>query len=194
MAGSDSGAPRVVHDFLNRAKALDAELAGAGFRPPVTGPPPQTEPTDAPAADPMAQFDTLISDPDLSAVARTLYRDGYYARAVEEGYKFLNNAVKGKSGEAVRDGQPLMLHVFDPDAPILRLNRLRTTSQKDEQAGYRFVFAGVMTGVRNPRAHDHALRDEADIALELLVTANHLMRQLRRSTRTRRRRAQRRTP
>jgi uncharacterized protein (TIGR02391 family) len=136
----------------------------------------------------LAQFDLMVTDPDLSAATRTLYRDGHHARAVEEGFKFLNNAVKGRAGDTTRDGQSLMLHVFAEGAPVLRLSRLRSQSQKDEQAGYKFMFAGAMTGIRNPRAHEHDLRDEADSALEMLVLANHLMRALRRSTRTRRRR------
>jgi uncharacterized protein (TIGR02391 family) len=142
----------------------------------------------------MAQFDALINDPDLNATTRTLYRDAHYARAVEEGFKFLANAVKGRAGDAARDGRDLMFHVFSLDDPVLRVNRLRSTSQRDEQEGYRFIFGGAMQGIRNPRAHEHTLRDEADVALEMLVLANHLMRAVRRSTRVRRRRATARTP
>jgi uncharacterized protein (TIGR02391 family) len=134
----------------------------------------------------MVLFDTLVTDADLSAATRTLYRDGHYARAVEEAFKFLDNAVRGRAGEDALDGQALMLHVFDPGAPVLRLSSLRSTSQRNEQAGYRFMFAGAMTGIRNPRAHEYAIVDEANVALEMLVIANHLMRVLRRSTRTRR--------
>ena len=186
MTEGERRASRSAHDLLARAKALDAELVGAGFRVrPATPPGPQPA---APAADPMGQFDALVTDPDLSATCRTLYRDGHHARAVEEAFKFLAYAVKGRSGEAVRDGQDLMLYVFNPDNPVLRLSDLRRGSERDEQAGYRFMFAGVMTGIRNPRAHEHTLRDQADVALEMLVMANHLMRVVRRSTRVRRRR------
>jgi uncharacterized protein (TIGR02391 family) len=136
----------------------------------------------------MGPFDALVTDPDLNATCRTLYRDGHHARAVEEAFKFLANAVKGRSGEGTRDGQDLMLNVFSLEQPVLRLNRLRSTSERDEQAGYRFILAGAMTGIRNPRAHEHSLSDEADVALEMLVLANHLMRAVRRSTRVRRRR------
>jgi len=190
MTAGERRAARSAHDLLARAKALDAELAGAGFRPPPT--PPATPPVARPAtqaADPMAQFDGLITDPDLNATCRSLFRDGHHARAVEEAFKFLANAVKGRSGEATRDGQDLMLHVFSLDKPVLRLNELRRVSQRDEQAGYRFILAGAMTGIRNPRAHEHTLRDQEDVALEMLVMANHLMRVVRRSTRVRRRRA-----
>jgi uncharacterized protein (TIGR02391 family) len=186
MIAGDRGASRSTHDLLARAKAIDAELAGAGLRP---SPPPPAAAVAVAAPDLMAQFDALVSDPDLNATCRTLYRDGHHARAVEEAFKFLANAVKGRSGEAVRDGQDLMLHVFNTDNPVLRLSDLRRVSERDEQAGYRFMFAGAMTGIRNPRAHEHSIRDQADVALELLVFANHLMRVVRRSTRVRRRRA-----
>jgi uncharacterized protein (TIGR02391 family) len=192
MTAGEGHAPRSVHDLLTRAKALDAELAGAGFRRPSAGPPPRPAGHTADGvADPVAQFDVLVTDPDLNATCRTLFRDGHHARAVEEAFKFLANAVKGRSGEMARDGQDLMLVVFNPDSPILRLNNLRRVSEKDEQAGYRFMLAGAMTGIRNPRAHEPALRDPADVALEMLVLANHLMRTVRRSTRVRRRRARR---
>lgn len=188
MTAGERRATRTAHDLLNRAKAIDAELSGAGFRPPAPTPITHPEPQ-IPAADPLGQFDALVTDPDLNATCRTLYRDGHHARAVEEAYKFLANAVKGRSGEAVRDGQDLMLHVFSLDNPVLRLNNLRRVSDRDEQAGYRFMLAGAMTGIRNPRAHEHTLRDQEDVALEMLVMANHLMRVVRRSTRVRRRRS-----
>ena len=40
------------------------------------------------------------------------------------------------------------------------------------------IFAGSMTGIRNPRAHQHDLMDDPEVALELLGLANHLMRKL----------------
>ena len=198
MTTNERRAARSTKDLLARARALDAELVGAGFRPPSALPAAQTVelPTITPAAAPadaMSQFDAMVTDPDLNATCRTLYRDGHHARAVEEAYKFLANAVKGRSGEATRDGQDLMLHVFSVERPVLRLNGLRRVSERDEQTGYRFMLAGAMTGIRNPRAHEHTLRDQADVALEMLVMANHLMRVVRRSTRVRRRRATRAT-
>jgi uncharacterized protein (TIGR02391 family) len=186
MTASEGGASRSAHVLLARAKALDAELAGAGFRLPAA--PPATT-TAAPWVEPLAQFDALVTDPDLSAACRTLYRDGHLARAVEEAFKFLANHVKGRAGQGARDGADLMLHVFNADAPVLRLNRLRTVSERDEQNGYRFILAGAMMGIRNPRAHEHTLRDDPDVALEMLVLANHLIRAIRRSTRVRGRRA-----
>lgn len=37
------------------------------------------------------------------------------------------------------------------------------------------IFAGCMTGIRNPRAHDADWEDTEQRALQLLVFANHLI-------------------
>lgn len=107
-----------------------------------------------------------------------LFRDGYYARAVEEAFKLLNNAVREKSEIANQDGAGLMRSAFSFNSPVLYLNAFQSQSERDEQLGYMDIFAGSMTGIRNPRAHDHQLADDPDVALELLVLANHLMRKL----------------
>ena len=123
-------------------------------------------------------FDELVTSDSLKQSSASLFADGYYARAVEEAFKCLNNAVKDKSGTTDRDGNSLMRAVFSPNAPILKLNPLQSPSQRDEQQGYMDLFAGAMTGIRNPRAHEHSLADAGEVALELLVLANHLMRKL----------------
>lgn len=132
-----------------------------------------------PAAAPLPQrFGQLVTSDLLRQSSRALFVDGYYARAVEEAFKRLNNAVKDKSGDTARDGAPLMRAVFSPNAPILKLNPLQSPSERDEQQGYMDLFAGAMTGIRNPRAHEHSLADAGEVALELLILANHLMRKL----------------
>ena len=131
---------------------------------------------------PLTFFEELVSDSRIRGVSGSLFRDRYFARAVEEAFKLLNNAVREKSGLAEKDGSALMRDAFSANSPTLRLNDFETTSEKDEQRGYMDIFAGSMTGIRNPRAHDHNLVDESEVALELLVLANHLMRKLDEST------------
>lgn len=123
------------------------------------------------------QFDDLVTSSSLISASRQLFADGHYARSVEEAYKCLNNEVKAKSGKSDLDGDRLMRKVFSANSPTLTLNRLLTMSEKDEQRGYMDMFAGAMTGIRNPRAHEH-LEDGQDAALEMIVLANHLLRKL----------------
>ena len=76
-----------------------------------------------------------------------------------------------------------MRHVFGAQSPLLKLNALQSQSDQDEHNGYRDIFAGAMTGIRNPRAHESDVEDNPLGALELLTLANHLMRKLDEATR-----------
>lgn len=119
-------------------------------------------------------FDELITSEPIREASRALFRDRHYARAVEEAFKCLNNAVRDKSGLA-SDGASLMRSTFSPNNPRLMLNGMQTQSERDEQQGYMDIYAGALTGIRNPRAHDHLLADTPENALQMIVLANHLM-------------------
>ena len=127
------------------------------------------------------RFDEVVTIPELRGTIRELFADGYYSRAVEEAFKCLNNAVKEKS-RLRRDGADLMRNAFSAKSPVLKLNEFLSDSEQNEQQGYMDIFAGTMTGIRNPRAHEHELKDEPKVALEMLVLVNHLMRKLNDST------------
>ncbi len=126
----------------------------------------------------LARFDNLVTAPELQSVSRKLFADGHYAQAVAQSLICLNNNVKEKSELADEDGASLMRKAFSANSPVLRINDNSTQSEKDEQLGYMDIFAGAMTGIRNPRVHEHELVDDPDQALELLSLANHLFRKL----------------
>jgi len=138
-----------------------------------------------PEADAALLYDILITDESLRKATRQLFRDKHFALAVEEAYKCLNNVVKRRSGLG-SDGANLMRTVFSPDKPRLKINELETLSQKDEQRGYMEIMAGCMVGIRNPRAHEQGCVDDPCTALEMLIWANHLIRIVKASKRTRR--------
>lgn len=120
------------------------------------------------------RFDTFVVDADIRAASESLFRDGHYARSVEEAFKCLNNFVKNRCRSAA-DGNGLMTLAFSVSNPILALNKLKTQSHRDEQQGYMQIFAGSMTGIRNPRAHEHRIQDDVQSTLELLCLASHLI-------------------
>ena len=128
-------------------------------------------------------YDRLVTNELLREATRNRFRSRNLTDAVEAAFKCLVNAVKERSGCHDRDGADLMRHVFGEQSPLLKLNSLQSQSEKNEHNGYREIFAGAITGIRNPRAHEPAIRDDPAVALELLALANHLMRRLDRATR-----------
>lgn len=119
-------------------------------------------------------FDDCVHDAELRRVARKLFNDGHYARAVEEAYKYFNNLVKKRTGSP-EDGSKLMEKVFSSDKPVIMLNPGKSDSEKNEQLGYLKICSGVMTGIRNPRAHETEQKDTRLTAMQLLMFADHLI-------------------
>ena len=122
-------------------------------------------------------FDRIVTNKVLRKKTEKLFKDGHHARAVEEAYKLLDNVVKNKANlcQLNLSGSALMQKTFTPNKPILRLNAGATVSEQDEQTGYMQIYAGCMTGIRNPRAHDSDWEDTEERALQLIAFANHLI-------------------
>ena len=80
-----------------------------------------------------------------------------------------------------------MTAVFSPNAPLLRINRGRSRSDKSEQRGHMLLCQGVVGAWRNPRAHA-LINDSPDRALMMLETLNDLIATTKTATRTRKRR------
>jgi Protein of unknown function (Hypoth_ymh) len=68
-----------------------------------------------------------------------------------------------------------MMTAFNEGDPKIKLNDLLTTSDKDEQLGFRHVFAGSMSAIRNPRGHE-IRADPIDLCLDHLSLASVLLR------------------
>jgi uncharacterized protein (TIGR02391 family) len=120
----------------------------------------------------------VITDVDLLDVSRDLFVSGFYSEAVGEAYKFVDNFVKAKSGSTL-SGSSLMEWAFSPKNPTLKLNKLSSESEQNEQAGYHRIFAGSMLGIRNPTAHENGWISDPEVALEAIVMSQHLLRKAR---------------
>lgn len=137
-----------------------------------------------------ARFELFITNDELRSCTEALFRDGHYKQAVEAAFICVEQHVRSRSG-LDESGVKLMNKAFSKENPTLKLNRLRSQSENDEQDGYRFLFSGAMAGIRNPRAHTHNLKDDPDAALEMLALANHLLRALGKCTKARQSRTKR---
>lgn len=120
-------------------------------------------------------FDNLLLHSAIIKVSRSLYMNSHYAQAIFEAFKAVNNYVKHKTGRLDLDGQQLMARVFDENDPLIKLNPLQTRSEKDEQLGFKFIYMGVMTGIRNPKAHDHIKQKDPIRTLKYLALASLLI-------------------
>jgi uncharacterized protein (TIGR02391 family) len=124
-------------------------------------------------------FTITITEPEIEEVARDLFVSGHYSLAVQEAYKALDRFIGDKSQISRHSGTALMDQAFSPRSPVLFWSERRTQSEIDEQRGYHQLYAGAMLGIRNPVTHEFNWVDEPEVALELLVFAQHLLRKAR---------------
>lgn len=116
-------------------------------------------------------FKMLQIHPEIVKSSKKLFDDGYNAGAIFAAFKRVNNIVKEKACINA-DGRGLMQTAFSPNNPILKLNSLKTLSEKDEQAGFMDIFAGSMQGIRNPKGHDDIIQNDKYYTLEHLALAS----------------------
>jgi uncharacterized protein (TIGR02391 family) len=122
-------------------------------------------------------FDERNIHPRLPDTVKRLFDDGHYAQATFEAYKFLDKEVQRLAGSS-DSGVKLMMRGFSEDNPLIKLTPLITATEKDEQKGYQFLFAGSIQAIRNPRGHDYAVIDSPDQCLDHLALASLLLRRL----------------
>lgn len=122
-------------------------------------------------------FDQRDIHPKIGGVPKKLFDDGYYSQATFEAYKLIDKEVQvlAKINES---GVKLMMKAFNENTPLIQLTSLSTTSEKDEQEGYKFIFAGSVAAIRNPRGHEVNLPDSPTQCLDHLSLASLLLRRL----------------
>lgn len=121
-------------------------------------------------------FDERNIHPEIAKVSLNLFDNGHYSQSTFEAFKLLDNTVKDLSSIS-ESGFKLMMAAFNETAPKIELNKLITASDKDEQLGFRHIFAGVMAAIRNPRGHE-IKTDTIDLCLDHLSVASVLFRTL----------------
>lgn len=129
--------------------------------------------------DARAAFSQLSIHPRILAACRGHFEGGQFRSAILDAGIALVDYVKERAGAPTDsagkplDGTPLMQHVFTAKAPILKVNDLKTPSDQDEQLGMMYLFSGVTSGLRNPRAHSLD-PDTAEYAVEAIALISFL--------------------
>lgn len=125
-------------------------------------------------------FDERNIHSKIQSVSKRLFDDGHYAPATFEAYKLADKEVAALA-KISESGVKLMMKAFSEQAPLIRLTNLSTTSEKDEQEGYRFIFSGSVMAIRNPRGHEYGVQDSPTDCLDHLSLASMLLRRLERA-------------
>lgn len=108
---------------------------------------------------------------------RALFDDGHYSHATFEAFKYIDKEVARLSSKS-DTGYKLMMAAFNEQSPLISLNDLSSMSQTDEQLGFKFLFAGGMSGIRNPRGHEYSIKDDIETCLSHLGFGTMLLRKL----------------
>ena len=122
-------------------------------------------------------FDQRDVHPKLPPVVKQLFDDGHFAQSTFEAYKFVDKEIQ-RISRLSESGYKVMMQAFAVENPLIRLNSLETVSEKDEQKGFQFLFAGSVLAIRNPRGHEHSVADSPDQCLDHLSLASLLLRRL----------------
>ena len=130
----------------------------------------------AEASEPASVFARLVTEAEIKAVSSDLFVSGHYNLSVAEAFKAVDKFIADKVPSILQTGTTLMDQVFAPSGPHLRWTSMETQSQIDEQKGYHRLYSGAMLGIRNPTTHEFGWVDEPELALELVVFAQHLLR------------------
>ncbi len=126
---------------------------------------------------PLHPFEVRNISGSLPVNVRKLFDDGHYAQATFEAYKYVDKEI-ARLANSNESGFKLMMAVLSETNPAVRLTPCNTVTEKDEQKGYQFLFAGATMAIRNPRGHEYAVKDSPHDCLDHLSLASMLLRRL----------------
>jgi uncharacterized protein (TIGR02391 family) len=116
--------------------------------------------------------------PAVLKAASNLFTDEHYSQAIFEAYKAVEARIRDQSGLHDLTGQALMATAFNETDPKISVAHEAGFSGESEQLGFKLLFMGAMTGIRNPKAHEIVEQTDPQRALEYLAFASLLMRRL----------------
>ena len=127
-------------------------------------------------------FEKRNIHPKISGVSKPLFDNEHYQEATFKACKLLEKRVQ-EITKSRRTGQKLMNDAFSTPkdstkCSAISLSSLEGESATSEQDGYRFLFCGAVTGIRNPRGHEIEVDESVSECLDHLSLISFLMRKL----------------
>lgn len=105
--------------------------------------------------------------PELLALVEDRLEAGAYTDAILTTFRHLTERLRELSGKD-GDGVALVGQALGGNAPPIRINRLTTRSDQNEQQGLEQLVRGLYTCIRNPRTHEH-LEDSAEFCFRAVL-------------------------
>mgnify|MGYP000951971052 FL=1 len=90
-----------------------------------------------------------------------------YTGAIIDSFFFLADLIREKTG-LESDGVSLIGQALGGNKPKLKLNNLRTESEKDIQRGIEAILRGLFTAIRKPRSHGKIEDSKQDMEIIIL--------------------------
>jgi len=125
-------------------------------------------------------FDDRNIHTKIQSTSKKLFDDGHYAMATFEAYKLIDKEV-AKLAKVSESGVKLMMDAFNEQSPLIKLTNLSSTSETNEQKGYKLIFSGSVMAIRNPRGHEFGVLESPTECLDHLSLASLLLRRLERA-------------
>ncbi|MCX7001067.1 MAG: TIGR02391 family protein [Candidatus Sumerlaeota bacterium] len=104
---------------------------------------------------------------------QSTYQSGNYSHAILDAMHYLSNVLRDKTG-VDGDGATLVGQALGGDPPRLRINRLQTETERNEQRGIESILRGMYQAIRNPRSHEQ-IEDSQETADAIIYFINYLL-------------------
>ncbi|MDP3468483.1 MAG: TIGR02391 family protein [Daejeonella sp.] len=127
----------------------------------------------------MSDLKDLIEERLWNFIKRN-YNSENYTNAVLDSIQFVGDVIREKSG-LDGDGNTLVGAAFGGENPRIKLNKLKTETEKNIQKGIESILRGIYSAYRNPRSHSKTDDSERD-AFEIIIFLNHLLKVIDKST------------
>jgi uncharacterized protein (TIGR02391 family) len=110
---------------------------------------------------------------DLWLAIQSTYEAGNYSPAVVDAMHYLSNELREKTG-VDGDGKSLVGQALGGESPRLRINKLQTETERNEQQGFESILRGMYQAIRNPRSHEQ-IEDKQESADAIIYFINYLL-------------------
>ena len=112
-------------------------------------------------------------DKELCAKTEKEYKAENYTSTIKTAILHLSESIRERTG-VEGDGDKLVTTVFSEKNPLIKLNSLKTETERNEQTGYMQIMQGLYRGIRNPRNHN-LKSDDKFTCDSILVLINLLL-------------------